>query len=85
MDKDMALADVAGIIGGILCLVAGVYLFTSRTQDANSYLMTIAHGIGIYFVGKGLFVIQSVVRGSGQVSFLSKIHGDLSLPKPPVG
>ena len=32
------LADVLGIVGRILCVGAGLYLFTSQTQDANSYL-----------------------------------------------
>jgi uncharacterized membrane protein len=66
------IADILGVIGGIICLAAGFYLLSSHTQDSNSYLQTIAHGIGIYFLGKGLYVIQSVVRSSAQVWFLAR-------------
>ncbi|HZO97128.1 MAG TPA: hypothetical protein VFB42_07140 [Gaiellaceae bacterium] len=35
---------------------AGVYLLASQTADPNSYLQTIAHGLGVYFVAKGVYM-----------------------------
>lgn len=67
-------ADVLGFIGGLLCVVAGLYLFSSQTADSNSYLQTIAHGIGLYFMGKGLYVVQAVIRRSAQVWYLESIR-----------
>jgi hypothetical protein len=67
-------ADVAGIIGAVVCVIAGFYLLGSNTADANSYLQVIAHGIGIYFIGKGLYLIQAVVRRSASVWFLESIR-----------
>jgi hypothetical protein len=77
-------ADVVGVIGGIVCIIAGLYLLGSQTQDASSYLQTIAHGIGIYFVGKGLYVLQSVVRNSDQAWFLARIRNPEVDNAPPM-
>ena len=71
------LPDVLGAVGGLICIIAGVYLFRSQTQDSSSYLMTIAHGAGLYFVGKGLFVLQSTARQSSQDGVLRRIHAEL--------
>lgn len=44
----------------LLCVGAGVYLVTSKTAASDSYLQVIAHGIGIYMIGKGLFIARSL-------------------------
>lgn len=43
----------------ILCVAGGVYLLLSKTAAADSYLQVIAHGLGLYMVGKGLFIARS--------------------------
>jgi hypothetical protein len=57
---------------GLICIGAGVYLLVSRTVDPDSYLQTIAHGIGIYFIGKGLFILST---SQLQRSLLSTLRG----------
>jgi len=74
-------SDWLGLIGGVICIIAGGYLFLSQTQNENSYLMTIAHGMGMYFVGKGLFILQSVLRQSAQTWFLHSIR-DAEVEEP---
>ena len=40
----------------VICIAAGVYLLSIQTVAENSVFESISHGIGIYFIGKGLFV-----------------------------
>jgi hypothetical protein len=51
---------VLGWLGALVCVGAGVYLLqwqsASDTAEQVSWFTTIGHGIGIYFIGKGLFV-----------------------------
>jgi len=66
--------DALGVIGRIVAVIAGIVLFTSQTQDPTSYLQTIAHGIGLYFIGKGLYMVHGVARRAAQVWFLQSIR-----------
>jgi hypothetical protein len=51
-----SLQNLLGWLGALVCVVGGLYLLGSNTVDGNSYLQVISHGMGIYFIGKGLFV-----------------------------
>ncbi len=75
--------DILGFIGGALCVVAGLYLFSAQTQDPDSFIQTIAHGMGIYFVGKGLYIFQAVIRRSAQTWYLARMRDDKPLPNTP--
>lgn len=55
---------IAGLIAGGFCVYAGIYLLGSHTASADSYLEVIAHGIGWYMIGKGVFVAAALgLRG----------------------
>ena len=58
-----SLEHFLGWIGAAVCVIAGLYLLNSTTVDGNSYLQVISHGMGIYFIGKGLFVASQQHRG----------------------
>lgn len=47
---------IAGLVAGAFCVYAGIYLLDSQTVSEDSYLETIAHGLGWYMIGKGVFV-----------------------------
>jgi hypothetical protein len=49
-------------LASIGAIAAGLYLLASETVDPDSYLQTIAHGIGIYFIAKGFFMGASLYR-----------------------
>jgi hypothetical protein len=49
-----------GLIAGLVCIAAGVYLLQTQAQDENSLIEVIMHGMGIYFIGKGIFVWLSL-------------------------
>lgn len=52
---------IIGLLAGAVCVGAGVYLLSQNsvadpTEGGTSWFEIIAHGIGIYFIGKGIFV-----------------------------
>ena len=55
---------VAGLVAGAFCVYAGVYLLRSHAAASDSYLELIAHGLGWYMIGKGIFVAAALgLRG----------------------
>jgi hypothetical protein len=44
------------ILGALICIGAGLYLLSAQTVADDSFLEVIAHGMGVYFIGKGLFI-----------------------------
>ncbi len=47
-------------VAALACIAAGVYLLQTQAVQDNSLLETIMHGMGIYFIGKGIFVWLSL-------------------------
>ncbi len=51
---------LAGIVAGVLCAGAGIWLLSQHSAtdptEGTSWFEILAHGIGIYFIGKGVFV-----------------------------
>ncbi len=45
------------LVGGVICIFAGLNLTLMRTQSENSILQAIGNGIGIYCIGKGAFIV----------------------------
>lgn len=66
----VSLLDVVASLGSI---GAGVYLVLSKTVAPNSYLQVIAHGIGIYFIAKGLFIGRSLYLAAESTKALRKL------------
>lgn len=66
-------ADSIGTLAGIVAILAGIYLLTSQAAGPNSYLELLAHGIGAYFVGKGLWMIAMAHMESDSRSSLDDL------------
>lgn len=47
------------ILGGIVCIGAGIYLASLNSVGSNSMFEAIANGMGWYCIGKGLFIAAS--------------------------
>jgi hypothetical protein len=47
---------VIDIAASIICIAGGIYLLTVESVAGNTIIEAIGHGIGIYFIGMGLFV-----------------------------
>lgn len=61
----MAFAALLRMVGGAISLYAGYYLLSRNSLsipgagDGQSWLEALAHGIGIYFLARGLEMIGS--------------------------
>jgi hypothetical protein len=51
------------IVAGLLSIGAGIYLLTMQSvgvvQGGESWLQVLAHGIGVYFIARGLWMLAS--------------------------
>jgi hypothetical protein len=56
--------NVVDYAATLICIAAGLYLLSyngtsTSALGGTSWFQIIAHGIGIYFIGKGLFIARS--------------------------
>ena len=65
-------------VSGLFCVGAGLYLLGSQAVAPNSYLELIAHGMGLYFIGKGLFVWVSLAQQHDQLVLRAAIFNSRS-------
>ena len=64
------------IIAGAICVTAGAYLLQYNTTDeaaGTSWFEVIGHGMGIYFIGKGIFVAAALWRYASQQESLDRL------------
>lgn len=68
-----------GFAAIVLCWWAGGYLLSLQAQSSSSLIESLAHGIGIYFLGKGCFIAALLTAvGSGERKRRFGRPGDLS-------
>lgn len=66
---------VFGLLSMLGSIGAGLYLLASHAVGANSYLEVFAHGIGVYFVARGLFMGASLFAQAGYTEMLRSLGG----------
>lgn len=59
---------VAAAAAAGFCIYGGVYLLGSHAASQDSYLELIAHGLGYYMIGKGIFVGAALVAKALQTA-----------------
>jgi hypothetical protein len=69
---------VTSVIAALICIAAGIYLLSTKSitigsDGGQSWFAVIAHGMGIYFIGKGLFVGSSLWRQEDEVQHLRRL------------
>jgi|tagenome__1003787_1003787.scaffolds.fasta_scaffold20866195_1 hypothetical protein len=69
---------VVGYLSALVCIGAGVYLLqynadSSGLGGGTSWFQIIGHGIGAYFIGKGLFVARSTHLEADQADRLKQL------------
>jgi hypothetical protein len=66
-----------GFGAAAICVFAGIYLLQynadTGTAGGTSWFQIIGHGMGIYFIGKGLFVARSTWLESQQAEHLAQL------------
>lgn len=65
-----ALLDV---LAALLCIGGGLYLLQTNSVGSSSWFQVIAHGMGVYFIGKGLFVGRSAYLATIQAGRLAQL------------
>lgn len=58
------------VFAGIISIVGGLSLFTLKAASENSLIEALAHGIGIYCIGKGLFMMAATANFTEAVNRL---------------
>lgn len=48
------------IIAGIISIIAGIYLASTRAAGSNSLIETLINGIGWYCIARGIYMISSI-------------------------
>lgn len=73
---------IASIFSGIICMIGGLLLLSIKEAGSQSLLGVIANGIGIYCIGKGIYVIfqgmesneiKKIVRGDRDKEIWGKL------------
>lgn len=54
-----ATALVFAVIGGAVAIAAGLYLCAVDSEVPGSLAAHVAHGVGIYCIGRGIYMIAS--------------------------
>jgi hypothetical protein len=66
-----------GLAAAATCVFAGIYLLqynaVSDSTTGTSWFQIIGHGMGIYFIGKGLFVARSTWAEADQAKHLAAL------------
>jgi hypothetical protein len=78
----MFVSKIGGVGAGLICIAAGVYLLQTQAADENSLLEVIMHGMGIYFIGKGIFVWLSLNAQVNMAQSLRSLQPPESARKP---
>lgn len=47
------------ITAALVCIAGGIYLLSIQSVAGNTVIEAIGHGIGVYCIGKGLFIARS--------------------------
>jgi hypothetical protein len=51
-------------IAGLVAVGAGIYLLSRQSASGDTWLEVVAHGVGIYFIARGLFMIGSSIAAA---------------------
>lgn len=77
------LVDVAG---AILCIGAGIYLLqyhaAGDSTTGTNWFEILGHGMGIYFIGRGLFGMRAGFLAADQRDYLRRIARFAALDHP---
>jgi hypothetical protein len=61
-------------LSSLVSIAAGVYLLQTQAVANDSFLEIIAHGMGLYFIAKGLYLGPSLWQQAQQTEILSYLE-----------
>jgi len=74
-----------GMLSMLGSIGAGLYLLSTHAAGSNSYLEAIAHGMGVYFIARGLFMGPSLFQQAGYRTPPSAAWVEIGPPRLAVG
>jgi hypothetical protein len=66
---------IVGVVGGAVAIFGGITLLGLKAAGESSLIEALAHGIGIYCIGRGLFMIAATGNFKAAVDFLARRIG----------
>jgi hypothetical protein len=51
-------------IAGLVAVGAGIFLLAHQNESGDTWLEVLVHGVGIYFIARGLYMIGSAINAA---------------------
>lgn len=67
------MGKVVEVVAAVVAIVAGVYMLTTQAAAANSIFNPLLHGIGLYFIARGLWMLRHAGREDDVVDRLEQL------------
>lgn len=78
---------LVAIVSAAACIIGGVWMLLTQPADSNSIFGPLLHGIGLYCIGKGLWIGPSLInqwRTREATEWLARQQG-MGAAAPPAG
>jgi ribosomal protein L40E len=62
------------LVAGAISILAGLFLITTRSAGANSMIEVLAHGMGWYFVARGVYMLAPSTGVTASMRQFFKLH-----------
>lgn len=59
-----ALGFAVSMIAGLVSIGGGIYLLVQQSANGNTWAEVIAHGLGVFFIACGLYMIGASIAAS---------------------
>lgn len=73
----MCKMKILAILSSLACIAGGLWMLLTEPAESNSIFGPLLHGIGLYCIGKGIFVGPSLMnqwRTSEATEWLARQH-----------
>lgn len=72
-EGDRSYGKLVEIVAGLIAIGAGISLITTHAAESNSLFNPLLHGIGWYFIARGIWMIRQAGRQEDVVDRLDKL------------
>lgn len=72
------MSKIVEVVAGLLAIGAGIYLLQAQSVGGipgggESWFAVLAHGIGVYFIARGLWMLRAAGRGDEVLHRLDRL------------
>lgn len=65
---------IFSVVSGAIAIFAGLYLLSTRAAGSNSMIEVLAHGMGLYFVARGIYMLAPSRGVTSSMRQFFKMH-----------